>query len=408
MLNFFSSLKLTLAVLLGLALLASGGTVAPQIEGRYDLYYQSLWFRLGLGLLALNLAVCTLKTIRRNLEDRRRHLEVLSSEQLFAQPLRYLLPHERPLDSFASGLRRAGYRVETGTGGQLLARRGMAGRWGSTLVHLSVLLIMLGALLAQLGFVGTLNLYVNDQTDKYFDWSKQDEQPLGFTFRLDAFEPQYYPIAVQFVAIDPASRQVIATLTAREGETVLLPGGELRAKVMRFFPFEEDLVLGLYRRDSYLGEYHALGGQQLLRNTFDPGFELRPAAFRDPIIRQLHSEVAILEGERVVQRGVIEVNSPLTYRGIKIYQTAYTRDKFGFWAAGFQLSRDPGEPLVWFGCITLVIALLAAFTIPYRAVGISRHEGETFLVALSGFSGEGGGKAFDALEQGLTIEEKNT
>ena len=200
----------------------------------------------------------------------------------------------------------------------MLARRGMAGRWGSTLVHLSVLLIMLGALLAQLGFVGTLNLYVNDQTDKYFDWSKQDEQPLGFTFRLDAFEPQYYPIAVQFVAIDPASRQVIATLTAREGETVLLPGGELRAKVMRFFPFEEDLVLGLYRRDSYLGEYHALGGQQLLRNTFDPGFVLRPAAFRDPIVRQLHSEVAILEGERVVQRGVIEVNSPLTYRGIKI------------------------------------------------------------------------------------------
>ena len=64
--------------------------------------------------------------------------------------------------------------------------------------------------------------------------------------------------------------------------------------------------------------------------------------------------------------------------------------------------------MVWFGCITLVIALLAAFTIPYRAVGISRHEGETFLVALNGFSGEGGGKAFDALEQGLTIEEKNT
>lgn len=406
MLSFFSSLKLTLALLLGLALLAIGGTLQPQAEGRYDLYYQSLWFRCGLGLLAVNMAVCTLKTIRRNFADRHRFFETLQSEQLFAQPLRYLLPHDLPLDTFTAGLRRAGYRVEAGAGGQLLARRGLAGRWGSTVVHLSVLLIMSGALLAQLGFVGTMNMYVNEKTDKYFDWSHQADLPLGFTFRLDAFEPQYYPIDVQFVALDPLTRQPIATLTGREGETVALPGPDLSAKIIRFFPYEEDLVLGIYQRGAYLGEYHALGGKQPLRNTFDPGFELRPTAFRDPILRQLHNKISILEGERVVQQGVIEVNTPFEYQGIKIFQTVYSRDKFGYWAVGFQLSRDPGEPLVWAGCMTLVLGLFMAFVIPCRVVGVSRHQGETFLVALAGFRGEDGGKAFDALAQGLTRSEK--
>lgn len=400
-LRFLSSLRLTLALLLGLALVSVVGTLRPAADGRYELFYQSPWFRLLLALLAVNLAVCTVKTIRRNLRDRFRHREVLRTDQVFASPLRYVLPHNAAADPLAGKLEQQGYRVWR-DGERLLARRGLAGRWGSTVVHLSVLVIMLGALTAQLGFVGTLPLYVGDKSAVYFDWAKQKDLPLGFEFRLDFFEPVYYPIELQFAVIDPPSREAIRTYTVREGDSVELPMAGTVARVIKFIPLEEHLILGIYRHGTYLGEYHAMGGRQPFANQLDLGVELRPVAFRDPVLKQLHSEVSILEKGQLVKEGIIEVNQPLEYKGIVIYQTAYSRDKFGFWSAGFQFSRDPGKPVVWAGCISLVLGLLMAFAIPYRAVGVTRIDDETLFVALAGFRGEAGQKDFDRLERSLT------
>ncbi|NIQ93380.1 MAG: cytochrome c biogenesis protein ResB, partial [Desulfuromonadales bacterium] len=77
------------------------------------------------------------------------------------------------------------------------------------------------------------------------------------------------------------------------------------------------------------------------------------------------------------------------------------RDKFGTWFAGFQFSKDPGEPVVWVGCILMVIGLGIAFLVPFRAVGVSRVDGELVLVALVGFRGDTGSKEFERQEQRL-------
>ncbi|GAB6082994.1 hypothetical protein JCM30471_19080 [Desulfuromonas carbonis] len=409
LIRFFSSLYLTLGLLLGLAAVSVFGTLQPgRDEGlgvaRYDLFYQSIWFRLLLLLLALNLAVCTLRTIRRNLADRSRHLDLLRSERVFSSPLRYLLPRNTDMAQLAAALRASGYRVAVADGA-LVGERGRVGRWGSTLVHLSVLLIMAGAFCSQLGFVGTLNIYAGDQSDVYFDWERQQDLPLGFTFRLDQFEPRYYPIELQFAALDPASGQLLATYTCREGETVSLPKPGVTARVLKFIPEEEQLILEISRDGQSLGEYHArsgkLQGQPSFANRVDPGVVIRPLAWRDPILRQMHSEVSLLRAGTVVAKGIIEVNRPLVFEGVTIYQTGFSRDKFGFWAGGFQLSRDPGEPVVWFGCLTIVLGLLLAFLVPYRVIGVSRVADEVLLVALSGFRGEAGAARFDRLEQAL-------
>jgi len=409
LIRFFSSLYLTLGLLLGLAAVSVLGTLRPGLDeslgvARYDLFYQSVGFRLLLLLLALNLAVCTLRTIRRNLADRSRNLDLLRSERVFSLPLRYVLPQSMEMARLAAALRGLGYRIAAGDG-TLVGEHGRAGRWGSTLVHLSVLLIMAGALSSQLGFVGTLNIYAGDQSEVYFDWERQQDLPLGFTFRLDHFEPRYYPIELQFAALDPASGQVLATYTCREGETVSLPMPGVTARVLKFIPEEEQLILALSRDGQPLGEYHALSGklqgERPFVNRVDPGVVIKPLAWRDPILRQMHSEVSLLRNDEIVARGVIEVNQPLVFEGVTIYQTGFSRDKFGFWAVGFQLSRDPGEPVVWFGCIVIVLGLLLAFLVPYRVIGVSRVDGELLLVALHGFRGEAGSSRFDRLEQAL-------
>jgi cytochrome c biogenesis protein len=387
--QLLTSVRLTLGLFFAIALLSVIGTLQRPEDGRFELFFQHPLFRLLLVLLAINMLACTIRTIRRNLQDRRRHLSTLAN----APASRWIL--SAPLASIVAGLRRQGYLVQE-EDGRLLAQRHLPGRWGSTVVHLSCLLIMVGALSSSLGFVGTIHLYNGDKSATYFDWSSQSDRPLGFEFRLDHFEPVYYPIELQFVALDAATGQELATLTTREGETVLLPGG-YSAKVIRYYFFEEDLVLNLYRGGQDLGIYHALGGKRSAEQNPPLPMLLKPLAYRDPLVKQLRSEVTILKKGEVVRRGVITVNDPLIFEGVAIYQTVYNRDKFGFWSAGFQLSRDPGEPLVWFGCITIVLGLLLAFCLPYKALGVV---GQT-LIPLAGFAGEAGENALKRLQEEL-------
>ena len=387
--QLLTSVRLTLGLFFAISLYSAVGTLQQREDGRFDLFFQNPLFRTLLALLAINMLACTIKTIRRNLQDRRRHFSSLTNPPAS----RWALSASGA--TIVAGLRRQGYLVQEEEG-RILAQRHLPNRWGSTIVHLSCLLIMAGALSSSLGFVGTISLLSGDKSASYFDWSSQSERPLGFELRLDHFEPIYYPIELQFVALDPGTGREMATFTTREGETVLLPDG-FSAKVVRYFFFEEDLVLNIYRGGEDLGLYHALGGKRRAEKNPPLPMLLKPLAYRDPIVKQLRSEVSILKGGEVVRRGVITVNDPLTYEGVTIYQTAYHRDKFGFWSAGFQLGRDPGEPLVWIGCITMVLGLLMAFIRPYQALGVV---GAT-LIPLVGFPGEAGENALKRLQTEL-------
>jgi len=397
-LRLLSSVKLTIPLMLGLAVVSIYGTIKPRtmnLDGmevsRYELFYQAPLFRLFLALLALNLAVCTWRTITRNLEDLDRFRSLLAQNHRLAQ--RHTLGSERKPGLIERDLQQAGYttlRTEHG----VIGRKGRPGRWGSTIVHISVLTVMLGALLAETGFVGTLNIYVGDSSRTVLDWDTMVERELGFTFRLDHFEPVYYPLDLRFALVDPSSNAEISTITTREGETVELPGTGYHAEIRKFIPEQKLLVLGIYRQGQYLGEYHATPNEWRASQDIRLGVKLVPTGYRDPLLKQLHSEVSIIEQGRVIRQGVIEVNTPLVHRGVAIYQTAYNRDKFGSWYAGFQFSKDPGEPLVWLGSITLSLGLMLAFLVPYRSVALISRENRTELLALHGFRAEAGHEAF--------------
>lgn len=404
-LDFFCSVKLTLALLLGLALLAVGGTIWPVEQGtvqRFELYYQSLWFRCLLGLLVLNLAACTWRTLRRVAGEKQRLLTILATPDSALRP-GFDVPG-LSLEPLTLQLQRQGYRISP-SDDRALARSGLWGRWALPVLHLAILAVMLGAWAAELGFVGTMNLYVGHASDQYYDWDREADSALGFTFRLDHFEPQYYPIDLRFATYDGATRRLLQEYTTREGETVAL-SADLSVQVLRFYPEEQHLVLGIVRDGRLLGEYHGLSGERSYPNSIDPGVVIKPTAFRDPVLKQLHSEVSILENDRVVRKGVIEVNSPLVHRGVAIYQTAYSRDASGFWACGFQLSQDPGEPVVWVGSVVLTLALVLVFLVRFRALGVVPTTGGYRLVPLAGFRGEAGQARLAALAEQIDAERQ--
>ena len=136
--RLLASPRLTVPLLLALALAAVFGTFAPLEEGRYEIFYQRPWFRLLLGLLALNLSVCTVRDLLR------RH-RLLAAPDFPADAAAFdsswrPLPTDLDRESAAAGLAARGYRVVAHPRG-LLAQRGVGGRWGAPLVHLSLLLI---------------------------------------------------------------------------------------------------------------------------------------------------------------------------------------------------------------------------------------------------------------------------
>ncbi|OHB24610.1 MAG: hypothetical protein A2X84_11690 [Desulfuromonadaceae bacterium GWC2_58_13] len=394
--RLLSSLTLTIPLLLALSLVAVFGTLAPNEQGRYELFYQSLWFRFLLGLLALNLLACTIRTAGRQWRMIPGCFDDLHPERLAAHTRTQSLDGTSGLTECGERLVRLGFRVRIREN-VLVAHRALWGRWGSTVVHLSLLLIMIGALFGGAGFVGTTQLYVDRSTTTYFDWDSQQELPLGFEFRLDYFEPIYYPIHVRFVVNRAGGDQVLATLTAHEGETVPLPVPGYSARVEKFIPIEKRLVLNLYRERELLGAYDAfpVGNRKASANVF--GMTIHPDAFQDPLLKQLHSEVSVLRDGRVVKQGIIEVNQPLVFEGVTIYQTAFNQDQFGFWYAGFQMTRDPGEPLVWAGCVSLVLGFVLAFVMRPQALGVVSDSHRLLLVPLRGFVGEGGARALDEL-----------
>ncbi|RMF47641.1 MAG: hypothetical protein D6751_02205 [Deltaproteobacteria bacterium] len=105
------------------------------------------------------------------------------------------------------------------------------------------------------------------------------------------------------------------------------------------------------------------------------------------MLKQYRSEVRLLEQGEVVRQGVIEVNRPLVHRGVAIYQTAWNRDDRGRPYAGFQLSRDPGEPLVWGGCVLFMLAFFAHLLGRSEALLLDRRSGRAVLYPSIGFGG---------------------
>jgi cytochrome c biogenesis protein len=392
MLKHLSSVKLTLSLLLLLAGLAVFGTFSPLEAQRYELYYQSFWFRLLLALLAVNLICCTLRS--------------LPGKWNYAEQLFKTFPAQVPADGailalsveeLQQRLREQGYRLVRDE--QRLVAHKNWGRWGAPLVHLAVLLIMLGGVIGESGFVGTINTYLQQPNQVYFDWDAQDNRPLGFSFRVDDFRLRYYPIQLRFELIDIVSGTHHGQLLLFDNDSFAVPETEFSVQLRGFDPEQRLLTMDVYQREQLLGQYLVGDGFEKFGSVQNPSFRLFNVEFRDPVLKQTEAEVSILEDGKLVTQGLIRVNEPLTYRGVSFYQTAYGRDEAGNRSVGFQLSKDPGEWLVWPATILLVAGLLSAFLLPRRALGGLEKEGRLLLFPLAGWQGEAGQEQFEKLLQ---------
>ncbi|WP_025324404.1 cytochrome c biogenesis protein ResB [Deferrisoma camini] len=358
LLRRLGSVRLCVGLLLVLALAAALATVLPQNLDRaaflqrfpragpwlvalgFPRFFASPLYRGLLVLLTLNLLTCALG---RSVEGWRAFRGRGTARIRVDGP---------PDPGMADRLRAAGFRIRSAS--PLRASRRPWAFLGFPLTHLSLPVIFGGALLGSLaGFVATQTVYVGDETRTAFDWRLEKERALPFRLRVDGFRQQYYPIALK-VRLGPRNGPTREVVT-REGGRVQVPGIDLTVRIGRFDPETGNLTFWVESPRGTLGPFSR-------ENRDDGPVSLTPLGFRDPQLRRVEARVRVLgPGGETVRQAVIAVNEPLVHAGVRVYLTAWGTDPYGFGWVGFQITRDPGQPLVWTGsaCFVLGLGLLA-------------------------------------------------
>lgn len=214
-----ASLKLTLLVFLALAVGSILGTLLPQglteqeihqsfghglaewitAFGLHDLY-RTGWFRFLIILLCVNLTICSLDRFPKTLKILSRREETLSAKKLEKFSTRCIIssqldPEEaRTRLANAVGGERSGIQAVHGDEGSgFIIDKGRWAPFMVYLVHLSVLVVLFGALLGSiLGFKGFMNIAEGETSDSVTTTSGHDAIALPFGVRCDDFNVTFY------------------------------------------------------------------------------------------------------------------------------------------------------------------------------------------------------------------------
>ncbi|MFH0729681.1 MAG: cytochrome c biogenesis protein ResB [Pseudomonadota bacterium] len=217
--NFFASVRLTVVILLTLAVSSVIGTLIPQNAAKaeyiskygVEIYrvfsvlnlmdmYHSWWFRFFMCMLTLNVLVCSLDRLSATFKivfvrvpvfnvTRFRNLQG-NSEILSSRSPADLLDSYTPI---VSRWFRYSRTETTDSGHCIFAEKGRWTRLGFYLVHLSIVLLLLGGLIGSIfGFDGFVNIPEGESTDQVRLNGGAKMIPLNFRIQCDDFAVSFY------------------------------------------------------------------------------------------------------------------------------------------------------------------------------------------------------------------------
>ena len=217
--KLFASVRLTVVILLSLAVTSIVGTIIPQnkrpdeylneygeffykILSAFDIFdmYHSWWFQFLLLMLVINVVVCStnrFSALRKIIFVKDPSFDIskfrnFSNKEEFtdSRSLKDLKRIYMPIVS-----RRFGYRriEETDNGFCVFAEKGRWTRIGVYIVHFSVILLLIGALIGSfLGFAGSANIPEGKTINKLRLHNTGKAQALNFGIRCDSFNVKFY------------------------------------------------------------------------------------------------------------------------------------------------------------------------------------------------------------------------
>ena len=414
--DFFCSLKLTIILLLLLAVTSIIGTVIPQNasaseyirrygQSNFELFvklqftdmYGSTWFVALLGLFCVNLICCSIKHFPRTwkffkeptrvpspatLKNSKNKLEVSSSDSTDEVTDRIRIALEK---NFAK-------TVRTDIDGKiyLFAQKGIFSRLGAYMTHISIIVILIGAIIGNVfGFKAFVNIPEGGSTTHVMTRDGSQRIPLGFEVRCDNFDVEFYPDTRRPMLY--ASDLVILKDGVEVYEKRITVNDPLFYEGIIFYQSSYgpagDATIAFKATDNQSGETFEFNAPLRSRVRLANGYTVVVTDFTDndrnfgPAMR-LHvvtpdgahqDPVVVWQNfpEFDVRRG-----GQYSFAMLGFHQPYFT---------GLQVAKDPGVNVVWAGCIMLIIGPFIAFFMSHKRVWVCiENNGKATKVQVAG------------------------
>jgi cytochrome c biogenesis protein len=419
--DFFASVKLAIVLICLLAVTSIIGTVVPQEStkaiqflGRifgdntapavYNIFlkldfmdmYHSWWFVTLLVLFCVNLTVCSIEKIPRTWRLVRTPVRPLAKDVLekllVKKEASFKASPEIARDEFLNAFRASKYNVKEAVeenSVQLYSEKWAYSRLGVYVVHLSILLIFVGAIIgARFGFDGSINLPEGYTSDVVYSLGGEPT-PLGFSIRCNWYNTDYYTGS-------DTPREFSSELSILEDgkevmKKVIEVNDPLTYKGFTFYQSSYGPVpnaVGIF----VLKVSNDRGLEETLRLNHGESFEIpgskvkgtimgfSPALGRDPRSGDLTTYSESLVNPAVSIRFDMEGSDGFTGWVLKRYpETGIIKDAglkiefLDYWGAeytGLQVSKDPGVIIIYIASIVMVLGLYAAFFLSHKKLWI--------------------------------------
>jgi cytochrome c biogenesis protein len=396
--QFLSSVKLALVTLFILAAASIIGTIIKQKQAPayyveeygaglarlietlgFDSMYGSWWFIALLALFALNLVVCSSERLPAawrlvrldNLATDPAQLDKMGSVHRAESSLPAAAAADRLREILAaSGWKKTRQRTLDGAI-LLFAQQGAWSRLGVYVVHLSILVIMLGAVIGSFfGFRAYVFLPEGRSTKNVFIQGSAEPVPLDFELKCERFTRSFYPNGMireyraDLTVFDPARP---APLQKSIIVNDPLTYGGISFYQADSYPLEEYFVV---IRDQAAGREQAFrvpaqrdvawpGGSASFRIEElqkDQGGAVRKAKISFAADASAEPAVIWVDDQGTVVIGGAGQTYSITFR--QLYSTLLLAN------------RDPGVEVVYLGCMVMVIGLAVSFFLSHRRLWI--------------------------------------
>jgi cytochrome c biogenesis protein len=411
--DFFCSLKLTMFLLISLAVISIIGTVIPQgtppqeylaqisltkvkfykAAGFFDMYH-SWWFILLLYLLTVNLVACSIKRLPHIWKIITQPVTVLSAglEQSLTN-VATIRSSDEPVAlkeqviAFLSREFAAPGVMEVDGVWHLFAQKTRWCRLSVYFVHLSIIIIFIGAMIGSLfGFKGFVNILEGESVGTVISRSEK-ELNLGFSVRCEKFSVTNYPNGspkefksiltvlengkpvpgytnVRVIVNDPLTYKGITFYQSSYGNA-----GETRFQVT---DLDGKNPVSLTVGSNSTATLPDGSTMHVLETTpeiapYSPGLS-GPAA---------NIEIHTPAGE--TERVVVYANHPeLNIEHAKHHGNGpvfHFKGEEKRMFTGLQVAKDPGVEIVWLGCFLMVFGIYAAFFLSHRRIWVRIQKG---------------------------------